>query len=92
MAGPLALKRIVVGHVSWADANRTRSPMTRLTASRRRQRPQHVADACGLPLNEQTVHRQIKCASDVDGQHGYVKDVVVNCVLYREAVREISRW
>ncbi len=38
------------------------------------------------------VHRQIKCASDVDGQHGDVKDVVVNCVFYREAVREISRW
>ncbi len=30
---------------------RTRSPMTRLTASRRRQRPQHVADACGWALN-----------------------------------------
>ena len=38
------------------------------------------------------VHRQIKCERDVDGQHGYVKDVVVNCVLYREAVREISGW
>ena len=38
------------------------------------------------------VHRQIMCASDVHGQHGDVKDVVVKCVLYREAVREISRW
>ena len=31
---------------------RTRSPMTRLTASRRRQRPQHVADACGWALTD----------------------------------------
>ena len=39
-----------------------------------------------------TVHRQIQCARDVDGQHSYVKDVVLNSVLYREAVREISQW
>ena len=35
--------------------------MTRLTASRRRQRPQHVADACGLPLNENhLIHSRVE--------------------------------
>ena len=40
---------------------RTRSPMTRLTPSRRRQRHQHVADACGLALNDKhLIHRRVE--------------------------------
>ncbi len=35
--------------------------MTRLTASRRRQRPQQVADACGLPLNDKhLIHSRVE--------------------------------
>ena len=49
-------------------------------------------DGLDAELADVQVHRQIMCASDVHGQHGDVKDVVVKCVLYREAVREISRW
>ena len=39
---------------------------------------------------QEWVQRQIMCESAVDGQIGYVVDVIVMCVLYREAVREIS--
>ena len=41
---------------------------------------------------EKSVQRQTMCASAVDGQIDCVTDVVVICVLYREAVGEISRW
>jgi len=34
----------------------------------------------------------MKFAIAVDGQIDYVVDVIVICVLYREAVREISQW
>ena len=39
------------GGFSPGPLDHTRWPITRLTASRRRQRPQQLADACGLPLN-----------------------------------------
>ena len=49
----------------------------------------HVNEDC---LRNAFFYLKKTAAVGVDGEHGYVKDVVVNCVLYREAVREISRW
>ena len=43
-------------------------------------------------VDEIWVQRQIESARAVVGGIDFVLDAAMNCVLYREAVREISRW